>query len=871
MKRSRIPIWRVRSRVSHSQPRSFGINLLKSWLTDSITLPFISDIGNGDPRTGMKTFLRKKCIDEDVAWTTNPRYYVSSALKILEGRERRIESPTEADHSPLHERTQEMRPEPENLVENTSENPEHREREDTSFSALLPMISPRENEELINGCEEGPGTDPGGTAVPDRTHLPHPLIRTLPSGFCVPTDRSSLNLCCESRQEEQQERYGHVFERNGEEERLFQQEVFGPLLPSVSDSMTSPIEINPTSIHAEGAETSRPNGASIEREILPGDLPDEITHPDALSSTEAPPGSVLQPRFLSPSLNCKNIEVLLEEIDEDEVMTNGRASFSKVRLLLRRFCREKGWKWSSNPSFYINHAIQLLHTKHNVEDPSGNATTLGRSLDPVTPPLPSNLPNLVREHIYSLKTTHTFHLLKLPSSELERWVREVGKGICRLHELKQPKTWRHYYQVARNCLHLDRICAFKKSKSLQHMMQKNERKSWRPLSVMQRKKCEFEVRRRLLQSLGGKRCPTLREVLKTWRCRLRKWRRRDSRIFGHCKSLWHALKKLNWNCHNTKVPPSPQPNYTSDTSIMVKSLNIGGGAHNILSSLVQMDSETDIFCFQETWELPGESLSSSAPPGWRAFSVPRASCVEGSRGGGLAVFMKQHVSAKLIPSRLDEPLGTQNEEFMCIKVGRGTKSFILWNIYIPPSSICEAPSLMKRIAESSKRFPIVLVGDFNWNWLRDPPTGRGTVWMDLGKNLSLRMINGDLGPTFSRMGSESLIDHVWISEEMQASHIQTSEMGYEHKLISFQLDGALGRHAHEGIPRVRVRWEKIRNPNAYILRDQWNRSLLRDLKKRNVVNSLDFIAAVRNTSTKVFDVTSQRSRNRFEGDCNRTT
>jgi len=895
MKRSRVPTRRVRSRVSCSQPRSFGVNLLKDWLTDPITTTYVSDLGNGDAKRGMKLFLREKCEEDAVQWTSNPAFYVTRALRILEERE--LARSTSEDLCVLPERPCPM----DDCVpgaESEERNESFDGREEHSTSEVHIESSLIESDELVSHEDPGnprtasqtaPGPmrsicedestgnyirssedpeDPPGPSDPreDGTQAPHrPFETTSTTSDHSPRSFSQdISECFPS---------SHPRTRAFEAEHLSpgrrrcrlplrKDDSLGPLF----DPMRSVCESERLPMHAEDENlrtmTEEPREDGNPRIQFTGASPPPRTSPATSSSPTR-----------RTTLNTSLLLEIVRQAEDEDVMTEGIVSVEKVRSFLKFSCAARRVRWTTNPSFYINKAMKMLEERSRDDCPQPeemeddllleeeDATNISMMTNTPQYGRRSNLAQCVRESIARLAPPRILALRKGPMSHLQTFVRETGRSLCTASSIPRPKTWTYYYKVATEALDSSRILMFKRNKSRHNARWKEKIQRWRHISCKQRDSCAHQVKMEFVRECPG-RCPTFNAVRRAWRNRLHKLRRRDRRIYGHCMSVWTKLKLLKWK--NEGDHPAQIPATMPRSSMCIRSLNVGGGYHNILSTLAQCDKDTDIFCFQETWHLPSESLANEVPHGWKVFTKAREGCVEGTRGGGLAIFIKKHFLAKPTQFRQDDLPDADEGEFMCLKVGSKNRTFFVWNLYIPHSARDTAPLLSRRIIESSKRSPIIVIGDFNWNWMDNPRSPRGNVWMNIAAHVPLRMVNDNLGPTFSRFACESLIDHAWIDTRLSVTHVRVTESGYEHKTTSFYVDNPIAPDSQGMIQKTRVRWEKVRDHSAFVLKDQLNRCILKDLKKRNTVDAANFIASVRNSSTKVLGFTRTQTQSRFD-------
>ena len=120
----------------------------------------------------------------------------------------------------------------------------------------------------------------------------------------------------------------------------------------------------------------------------------------------------------------------------------------------------------------------------------------------------------------------------------------------------------------------------------------------------------------------------------------------------------------------------------------------------------------DILCITETW------LNNSSPdeivviPGFRMFRKDRHQTTlqwANLGGGGVAIFIKEHVTCVTCPNYSPE-----NSEFITVKIKHGTGSLYLSTIYRSPRqpmhSLLEAIDQLSELIENET---CIIVGDFN--------------------------------------------------------------------------------------------------------------------------------------------------------------
>jgi hypothetical protein len=250
---------------------------------------------------------------------------------------------------------------------------------------------------------------------------------------------------------------------------------------------------------------------------------------------------------------------------------------------------------------------------------------------------------------------------------------------------------------------------------------------------------------------SGRPC-SMCQVLRLWRLKIQKWHRTDSRIVGHCRSVRAKLLK------RVLIPPSLPTNIGQcDLPLKIASLNVGGGLHNLTSTLAHFGRAIDLFCFQEVWQLPTEDLSKELPPGYSVVSKARA-CDAEHRGGGVAVIFKSSIPVKELRFASDVNPPNDEGEFMCLKVGQGANSVVLWNLYLQPASKDIPDTLLRRMIESHRHSQVIVLGDFNWNALAHGNTStREKCWRNFFNQFGFTFVNANCGPTFERRNCTSLV------------------------------------------------------------------------------------------------------------------
>lgn len=121
------------------------------------------------------------------------------------------------------------------------------------------------------------------------------------------------------------------------------------------------------------------------------------------------------------------------------------------------------------------------------------------------------------------------------------------------------------------------------------------------------------------------------------------------------------------------------------------------------------DSNLDFLCLSETWLHKKSPSSALHIPDYNAFQKDRA---EG-RGGGLLLYIKDHISCKEIQCSVEKEL-----EYICLNVTLSSQmSVFLIGVYRPPSAKTVFFDKLKAILQKySSGKEIIIMGDFNVNW-----------------------------------------------------------------------------------------------------------------------------------------------------------
>ena len=170
---------------------------------------------------------------------------------------------------------------------------------------------------------------------------------------------------------------------------------------------------------------------------------------------------------------------------------------------------------------------------------------------------------------------------------------------------------------------------------------------------------------------------------------------------------------------------------------------------------LNMQSNIDIFCTCETFLNPTFSNNEIEINGYTLFRRDRQ-----SHGGGLVIYCKN----RILCTRRDE-LEMDDLETMWLEVKQpGHKqTFLLCYCYRPPSEpqnwLLKFESCVERAMLENKE--LIVLGDFNYDLLRDSSNTSSKHWLELTNTLNLVQVI--TSPTRVTSTSKSLIDHVYSS------------------------------------------------------------------------------------------------------------
>jgi len=161
--------------------------------------------------------------------------------------------------------------------------------------------------------------------------------------------------------------------------------------------------------------------------------------------------------------------------------------------------------------------------------------------------------------------------------------------------------------------------------------------------------------------------------------------------------------------------------------MLLASLNVRSavGKSALLHSIIA-DDNIDVLALNETWiqqDSPPVILQESAPEGYKIIHVHRKITEGGpTRGGGLAIISRNSIPVRIHP--LAKNFNPTSFELQLVLVGTGSSSFVLMNVYRPPSQsksvfIDELLDVISTVTATSGKDKLLLCGDVNLPGLLD--------------------------------------------------------------------------------------------------------------------------------------------------------
>ena len=242
----------------------------------------------------------------------------------------------------------------------------------------------------------------------------------------------------------------------------------------------------------------------------------------------------------------------------------------------------------------------------------------------------------------------------------------------------------------------------------------------------------------------------------------------NSNSWRQCHPMHYALSApqtcLNAsNLVNVPIQPSvtfssistPRPQLDPNS---FKSRNGLGIIHVNIRSLIQkldyvnsliLQSDPDILVLSESWLKKSIADSDVALLGYNLFRVDRV-----GRGGGVIVYVKTGLSVSVLDSiSLPKKL-----EFIALKIQLGPSSVVVIGVYRPPAAGIDSVATLANLIARFTEDELVVVGDFNLNWLNS----NSDHLKEVCGNLSLtQLITEPTRPNLKDCSKSTLIDLVF--------------------------------------------------------------------------------------------------------------
>ncbi|XP_047038995.1 uncharacterized protein LOC124643913 [Helicoverpa zea] len=208
-------------------------------------------------------------------------------------------------------------------------------------------------------------------------------------------------------------------------------------------------------------------------------------------------------------------------------------------------------------------------------------------------------------------------------------------------------------------------------------------------------------------------------------------------------------------------------------------LNAGSLGTNQDQFLIAMGNySVDIMAINETWLRKGEDGRAPSVPGYRLKHIPRPTTVRGGRGGGVAFYLKNGITARIRPHPEHS-----NVEQLWLNLNVNKKKLLIGTAYRPPW--LELHTFLDALTDSISGLApydhLILLGDFNVNML-DVDSTKTKELTEFLNHLNIQQLVQT--PTHYVGDSSSLIDVVCTdapTRNVIVNHI--SELGH-HSFIT---------------------------------------------------------------------------------------
>lgn len=193
-------------------------------------------------------------------------------------------------------------------------------------------------------------------------------------------------------------------------------------------------------------------------------------------------------------------------------------------------------------------------------------------------------------------------------------------------------------------------------------------------------------------------------------------------------------------------------------------------------------SNIDIICVSETWFQEDVSDLHYNIKGYKMFHNDR----KGRKGGGVAIYCKDNLKAKLINKSLNCEV-----EFINVEVCDNVTKILVSCVYNPNKNFSLEPYFSDFSDYVIDYDFYVTCGDFNINILNEDRNAN--VLCDLVNSVGLSFVNENLPTRFSHNCHPSLIDYILISDKKLLLLFDQLSFVSDHDLLFCTLDVIIGR------------------------------------------------------------------------------
>lgn len=274
-----------------------------------------------------------------------------------------------------------------------------------------------------------------------------------------------------------------------------------------------------------------------------------------------------------------------------------------------------------------------------------------------------------------------------------------------------------------------------------------------------------------------------------------------------------------------------------------------------LRLLLECDSPpVDVYGISETF------LTSSAPD--NMYTIGGYQMIRKDRkysgGGGIIVYLKDGISYKHRP---DLEVGHQTIEALWLELNFANKSFLLAQIYRPPRNDHTSQlwldymehTLQNVYAENKS---LVIMGDFNIDLLKPSPLGK--KWGDIYDNLGVSQLISK--PTRVTATTQTLIDHIYVSEDITVMHCDVVDYGIsDHYPVFVVLDMKNNLYSKTKSSHYEIKYRNFTNYDQIALQQDLLNAQWPNCYALSVDEAVELFASTFNTVTdKHFPLISKR-------------